>query len=315
MAQTNRIMTYVLEEHNEAFLIWNHAVNKKLISESKNTLLHIDEHFDMAVPRTKESIENIRYDMNGLINYTYNELSVNSFIVPALYQGIFNKVIWVKKDFSDDVNFKQKRCVRSFNREGKKFVVFNPAQKPSGTNMDIQEYKVFRCSPYNLAFLNNNNVVLDINLSYFFCIKEPSEYRVNYIEITEKEYNEFNENSKYHMLKYELLGHRIETKEENGKYYYVLNDHEEIYSFNGDIPDNILVKQVRTLISKLKSYRFIPKLITVSKSVKSGYLTEKKAVVILDELLVGLKSIYNIDIKDIQAIHNKYTQQSEKVLQ
>jgi hypothetical protein len=41
---------YILEEHHEAFLIWNYARQKGIIPEINNSLFHFDSHSDMGIP-------------------------------------------------------------------------------------------------------------------------------------------------------------------------------------------------------------------------------------------------------------------------
>ena len=91
------IKTFIIEEHNEAFFIWNYAVNKKIINSEKNILVHVDEHLDMGTPRLYTSIFDLNSDMKAVLDFSYNELSINAFIIPAVFQGIINKIYWIKK--------------------------------------------------------------------------------------------------------------------------------------------------------------------------------------------------------------------------
>ncbi len=49
MIETNNIPTVVLEEHNEAFLAWCIAMQKKIFRPGKNVLLHVDHHSDLRL--------------------------------------------------------------------------------------------------------------------------------------------------------------------------------------------------------------------------------------------------------------------------
>ena len=91
----DKVPLYIIEEHHEAFLIWNHAVTEKLIKPSKNILLHLDEHSDMGAPVFLTSMKSLRKNVKDLHTFTYNELKIENFIVAAVFKRIFNKIYWL----------------------------------------------------------------------------------------------------------------------------------------------------------------------------------------------------------------------------
>jgi hypothetical protein len=44
------------EEHYEAFFVWHHARDAGWLAESKNILLHVDEHADLRLPVSREQL-------------------------------------------------------------------------------------------------------------------------------------------------------------------------------------------------------------------------------------------------------------------
>ena len=44
------------EEHYEAFFVWHHARDAGWLAESKNILLHVDEHADLRLPLSREQL-------------------------------------------------------------------------------------------------------------------------------------------------------------------------------------------------------------------------------------------------------------------
>ena len=48
---TNR---YVIEEHHEAFLVWNWAKDSGIMESSNNTLSHVDDHSDLGMLHFKK---------------------------------------------------------------------------------------------------------------------------------------------------------------------------------------------------------------------------------------------------------------------
>jgi len=303
--------TVIIEENFEAFLIWNYFARKKLISAENNTLIHIDEHIDMNAPRVKTSIFDIS-SLESLHNFTYNELSINTYIIPGIFQGLINKIYWVNNS-NKNVN-SRKRCVRTYNNEGKKFIVYNPLTIPGNKNIIEKKFILFPCSIDTINVTDHKNIILDISLSYFSSIADPSEYYINYIEITEAEYKEFNENYKYHNLKFEFIGHRISTKKENEKYYYIINDHNECYS-SAKIPSNEdIIKKINVFCGNLKRINISPKLISINRSVKSGYTPKDNSDFIETELIKSLSKLYDLDLQTIQKI-TKGMEKEEQPLQ
>ncbi len=51
------IPLHVLEEHHEAFLLWQIAIRAGVLPARGNTLLHVDEFPDDGVPRLRRSLE------------------------------------------------------------------------------------------------------------------------------------------------------------------------------------------------------------------------------------------------------------------
>lgn len=308
MASKNEIKTFIVEEDNEVFFIWNYASKNNFIGAENNVLLHFDEHLDMSAPRVKTSIFEIQGDPEKLLNFTYNELAINSYIIPAIFLGFFDNIYWINHyNNQNNAMQSQKRCVRTFNNEGKKFLIYNPKIRPYNSNFTNKKFKVSRTTIDDLSLNGSNKVVLDINLNYFACINDPAEYKVNYIEITENEYKEYKRDHRYHSLKYELLGHRIEVKEEKGKYYYVINDHNEIYSYRRKRPNDEIIELIKTFVGRIQQLKIEPQLITITRSVKSGYTPEEQAGFIEQELLDRFDQLYNIKqhhIDEITSITN-----------
>ena len=46
MANNRNIPLFIVEEHHEAFIAWNHAVQKGWLPNKENCLLHVDAHSD-----------------------------------------------------------------------------------------------------------------------------------------------------------------------------------------------------------------------------------------------------------------------------
>ena len=57
------IKTFIIEEHHEAYIVWNYAIQQGLIPATGNTLFHVVEHSDVGTPQF-----NISLVMCALIN-------------------------------------------------------------------------------------------------------------------------------------------------------------------------------------------------------------------------------------------------------
>lgn len=300
--QLKSIPVFLLEEDNETFLIWQYARLNNIIYSKNNTLLHIDEHVDMSIPRLCTSILDLGHDMEAIINFSYNELGINSYIIPAIYLGIFDKVHWIKYTKQKKERIKRKRIVKTINNEGKKFLVFNPNKNPVKNNEITQKFLFTEDTFDSIKILSHHNLVLNINLNYFACIKDPGEAFVNCIEITEAEYLRFEMNKKYHPLKYLFLGNKIDIKKEYGKYYYIINDHKEVY-IDARIPSKEkILEEIKMFVHNLLSLNANFQLISITRSRYSGYTPKDISVFIEEELLKELSKNFPIKTESIDQL-------------
>lgn len=90
------IPTYIFDNHNHAFYFWNEAIVEWIIWEW-STLIHIDEHSDLAIPDEEYRMRNEQWeiDLEKVFEYTNNVLNVWNYIVPAVNLWIISKVIKV----------------------------------------------------------------------------------------------------------------------------------------------------------------------------------------------------------------------------
>ena len=117
------IKTFIIEEHHEAFIVWNYAIKEGLIPPTGNTLFHVDEHSDMGIPRFNYNINELNGNISQLKDFVYNELNIGCFILPAAYKKIISNIYWIKQfhrksDYPGDEMF-----IRSFNKGGKRLLM------------------------------------------------------------------------------------------------------------------------------------------------------------------------------------------------
>ncbi|MGI6647526.1 MAG: UPF0489 family protein [Bacillota bacterium] len=71
MTKTLTVPLYIIEEHHEAFFIWHYGYFKGLINPFGNTVLHVDSHEDLVLPRLNSSIDELADDLGKIYAYGY----------------------------------------------------------------------------------------------------------------------------------------------------------------------------------------------------------------------------------------------------
>lgn len=282
---------FIIEEHHEAFIVWDYAIRKGWMQPCDNCLIHVDEHSDLGTPRFNTSIRNNK-SRKDVIDFTYTELNIASFIIPACYLGIFNNVCWVRYKHRKLKQNSHKLYVRSYNQNGKRLI--------SGKETDIissqndTERKVFDYSLLEVDQLpDQKEIILDIDLDYFSCSGNPNEQEELYIQITKTEYDTFTTN-KYHRLNYINVG-RLEALQKDGEYYYVLNNYKEIYPCDCYVSKDEIVRRIDKFCETLKIKKLIPSIISICRSRYSGYTPHDQWKFIENHLVTRLQELYSLE--------------------
>ncbi|KIO74892.1 hypothetical protein TH53_23700 [Pedobacter lusitanus] len=299
-----KIKTFIIEEHNEAYFIWNYAIRNSVIPGKNNLLLHVDEHSDMVAPRFNVSIDTLPDNLDEIRKFTYTELGIASFIVPAFYKNIFSDIFWVKQNHAKNRVTPLRMYVRSYNDDGKMLIMGKLADLDNYDTIkhkDIQQSHV----EFNYHFNNESeipqdqNFVLDIDLDYFSCAGNPNENKEIYIEITRDEFEEFNENP-YHRLKF--LIPRVSTLFNDGQYYYVFNQYDELYPSQLLKDEDVIRDRINSFCESLKVKNVRPLMIDICRSKHSGYTHADQCQLIEDLLLEGLHKLFEMEIIHINEL-------------
>lgn len=290
------IPTFIVEEHHEAFIVWNYAIQQGMIPSTGNTLFHVDEHSDMGTPRFNHSINNLNGNIEDIKEFTYKELGIASFIMPAAYKEIFSEVFWIRQKHRDLKGREERMYIRSYNEEGKRLVSGKIKDlKDPKPHKDRKEFDYFLKTIEQLP--DNREVVLDIDLDYFSCSGNPNELEEIYLEITKEEYDSFISN-KYHRLNYSGIG-KIEAQVRDGNFYYIINNYNEIYPTELKVGEKIIKERIKNFVSILNDKNVIPVIITICRSKYSGYTPNDQWKFIEDELSKKLSSIFRTEVKTI----------------
>ena len=297
MRRKNEIPVFVIEEHHEVFIAWNYAIQQGWMPAIGNCLFHVDEHSDMGTPKFNESILSLNGDIEKIKEFTYQELNIASFIMPACYRDIFNQVYWIRQKHKKTLYKPVEMFIQSYNQAGKRLLSgkMKNVKKDLPSTADRKSFDYFQRSIEQVP--SNRKVILDIDLDYFSCSGNPNELEEIYIEITQNEFYRFMDD-KYNRLKFSGLG-RVETLKKDDKYFYVINKYNEIYSQNVKVDKDKIAERIKLFIELLHRKNVSPLMIDICRSRYSGYTPKDQYEYIEDNLVEGLKQLYNLNFINV----------------
>jgi hypothetical protein len=287
---------FIVEEHHEAYYVWKYAIHHGMIKKERHTLLHIDEHSDMGTPILDFPLRRLNGDMRHIRDFTYQELGIATFIIPAIYEGIIDKVYWIKQYHTHTNRASLKMYVRSQDEEGRLLAMGRVAQlerfddEAHTKSKYAKYYKMYKQHIDQMGRLEK--VLLDIDLDYFSCIQNPLKKELR-VEITRDEYEEFRK-SPYHRIRFFDFG-RVEVLADEGRYYYRLNGIGDPDESPIKVNSATIKKRVGEMARHLQASHIRPELITICRSQISGYTPADQWELIENELLKALNDIFDLE--------------------
>ncbi len=288
------IPTFIVEEHHEAFFVWNYAVLSGMVPERLNTLLHVDNHADLQLPRLETSLKELGQDPAGIFAFTKNQLGIADFILPAVYRGLFTEIYWLveRPQLLDKERFLN---VVSLNGDGHTLIVTDNFLLAGMFNPDRQA-AVLRQIDCTGELSPAGKVILDIDLDYFSCDAIGGE--TWQVQVTEGEYRRALDDP-YHRLRLKFGG-KLQVQARDGKYY--LGYHPPLIQDGTPSDRTRIVERMDSFIRWLQTNHLQPALIDICRSRFSGYTPIEHWQWIEAELLGKMAKIFPMMVKHLDEL-------------
>lgn len=274
----------LFEEHHEAYLLWHIAIQRGWIERCGNTLLHVDAHSDMVLPVLRSPLPEHR-DLSAVRQFTYTTLDIATFILPAVYERIFNRVVYMRSEHPVsalgwrhlEVALGPDEHMTLRTRTGSVF------EQPEAAR--LLDYA--RITP-QVPVDTDQPIILDIDLD-FFCTNENPCPAINEVETTQAVYDEMHRNP-YHVLRL-IPRLNVAVLQRDTRYYLKFYD----MLATRDTPQEqqaVIHCRMDAFIEGLRSSSVRPVLISLCRSYYSGYTPAAWVEYIQDLALAKLAELY-----------------------
>ncbi|XP_036671373.3 UPF0489 protein C5orf22 [Drosophila suzukii] len=88
-----RIPVFIVDYHNDVLEFIYRCLATRHLPLANNTIVHFDSHPDLVIPR--HIAASATYEKETMLN----ELTIENWIMPTLYAGHFNRVVWLKNSW------------------------------------------------------------------------------------------------------------------------------------------------------------------------------------------------------------------------
>lgn len=268
---------HIIDEHHEAFSLWEDFLPEL----SNSTLFHVDSHSDTDTPILSNSV----YDTASLRTIAQNQLSIDTFIIPAILLGKYSRVLYINPRGHEQKT--RSRTIGSVNGNG---IIIRVDVSNSQIFPDLRGWQYTVTSKVG-SF--ENDAVLDIDLDYFSCnLFIHPQFELKISEVQAQYLNSYNKSvhpNAYRLGLYDATADTLHFKQNPTN--LIFNDSEKTIDY-----------AVKKFVYDLK---INPIFVNICRSVKTGYTPSKWATYVEDKLISCLtdppvdKPKYMFDIIEI----------------
>ena len=284
------IPVFRMEEHCEAYAIWHIAVDEGLIAPTGNLLLHVDHHDDLEFGPYVHDFTIPTENAEQALDLVRNVLGIADFIVPAFWEGIFDRMINYKSIFAVKKGSGEKivqlrgtndLCLRD------PIGLVDKDEDENKRGFFYEELSLMKPEPIQQP------VVLDIDLDYFCFDNSLSTGVPVRAEITREAYEELVSQPRHPMR---ILARRMVFAERDGDRYYLVM--REPAPPKRVTREERIRQRVEKFFAWLDQNEIKPVMIDICRSRISGYCPADRWELVEQLVLEKLQELFPIQLRD-----------------
>lgn len=282
-----KIPYVMIEEHHEAFYYWGLAVEKGWIPSTGNVLFHLDHHDDMECGGYRRDFHTPFSSLEERHAFTYHNLGIADFIVPALFEQTFTQLYMMKSLLPKPFQEEQRLVKLTGNSylAVHRYVPFLHGEYKKNGHPNYRFFTYSEGSLMNTPALENT--VLDVDLDYFCWDDSLHTVQPKRMELTKQAFEEYQADP-YHPFR--ILPRRLLTAiEEDGHYYLEYSEPLEPAVIASE---ELIQKRMTRFFQWLKKQPWEPRMVSVCRSAHSGYLPRCRAAFVEEQFLNGLEQLW-----------------------
>jgi hypothetical protein len=232
----------------------------------------------MGVPALNKKIPDVKESFLSQSRFVYKNLSVGTFLIPAYISGFFSTLSWIKPSTSIEIESVNLEFSAS---DTTPYILFN--EKETELDNPKSQKTIWRVRPKHESWM------LDICLDSFACLPHPQanylELEINFEQFTNLNRDQLNPwNARY--------GSLFVTTQCNDKYFAKLLPYQQLDTTKNSLEIDY-VSRLNAFNIWLESLNCRPpSVITVARSVVSGYTPPTLAPIIEKKLMSILRKVF-----------------------